>query len=141
MFPRHRGSCQVLHIWNSSKQSRGSRRTRVDSSQGQWGPPASQQPVGGRGGKSRTATWSRDAQDSSTLTCHLLLTASRYARASFMPGEQRQELSTDTCCSSPSFLRHPRAWAVIPTWKSHLEVSWVAPSLFFDHYKLCSRVT
>lgn len=49
MFPCHRGSCQVLHIWNSCKQSRGSRRATAESSRGQWGPPALQQPGWGEG--------------------------------------------------------------------------------------------
>lgn len=58
----------------------------------------------------------------------LILTAPWYAGASFVPGEQRQELATDTGPAAPvprdpvhqaSCERRQCSWAVIPTWKSH----------------------
>lgn len=142
MFPCHRGSCQVLHIWNSCKQSRGSWRTTAESSRWQWGPPASQQPGRGKGWKCRAATWSPDTRGSSTLTYHLFLEATQHARTSSVPGKWRQELATDTLLAAglclllrflePLLTKPPNEgpqahllcpWAIItsqiPTWKSH----------------------
>jgi len=113
-FPCHRGS-QVLHIWNSCKQSRGSRTATAESSRGQWEPPASQQPCGGNGGnKCRTTTWSPDAGGSSTPTHCLSREGPRHARAPSLLGERRQELATDTLPAAPASHEQPQPHSPCP---------------------------
>lgn len=73
----------------------GEPRQRAVRGSGDLQPCSSR--VGGRSGnKCRTAMWNPDAWVSSTLTRHLFLEGPWHARASSVPGEQRQELATDT---------------------------------------------
>lgn len=119
--------------------------------------------VGGRGGNPRrTATWSPGAWGSSTLTQRLFLEAPWHARASSVPGEQRQTLATDVLPAAglcwllqplEPLLTKPSVRGPSPThcvrgqFSLHrslpgnhiLPVSSVAPSPFLNGYEHYSR--
>lgn len=126
MFSRHRGSCQVLHIWSSSKQSRGSGRTSGQ----QPGAAGTSSLAGASGGKG----WKKQ-------NCHVDLGCPRL-KHTYLPSSPPDSLLIrwGILCArgaeagtwhrhmllqflEPLFtklpVRNPRAWAAIPTWNSH----------------------